>query len=401
MSIEPDAQLTCIELFAGAGGLAIGVAQAGFKHLAIVEWDRAACRTLRANASRHSYTKHWPVSEIDVRDFDFRPYAGKVTLLAAGAPCQPFSLGGKHRGDEDPRNMFPEVVRAVRELQPEAFLLENVRGLTRDSFKPYFDYIKAQLRTPDAIKRPTETWRDHFARLNTEKHHSSEESLRYHLFPQVIDCSDFGVPQRRHRVFIVGIRADLDLRWQPLTPTHGASKLAHAQYVDHSYWRDFRLEAPSRYRDESKIIANGVPPSILRWQTVRDAIHDLPTPAADHEGFNHVINPGAREYAGHTGSVLDLPAKTVKAGAHGVPGGENTLRHANGRLRYFTVREAARIQTFPDEYRFEGAWTSCFRQIGNAVPVDVARLFAARLHSSLAKTVSTKTPNKHKQAAFA
>jgi DNA (cytosine-5)-methyltransferase 1 len=282
--------------------------------------------------------------------------------------------------------MFPEVIRAVRELEPTAFLLENVRGLTREAFKPYFDYIKAQLTVPDVVRGSTEGWRDHLARIRTEEQLSGS-ALRYRLYPQVLDCCDYGVPQRRHRVFIVGIRADCEVEWQPVAPTHNALKLEVAQYVDHTYWRDFGLGTPTKYRAEEQPFTNGVPAHIQRWQTVRDAIHDLPIPAPQYAALGHVINPGAREYTGHTGSSLDLPAKTVKAGAHGVPGGENTLRLANGHVRYLTVREAARIQTFPDEYRIEGAWTSCFRQLGNAVPVHVARLFAARLRTSIARNV--------------
>src|SRR5687768_14772968 len=107
-----------IELFTGAGGLALGVARAGFEHSAVVEWNHDACESLRRNADRVSEMKGWPIFEGDVSDFDFRSHAGRTRLLAAGAPCQPFSLGGKHKGDGDARNMFPQVFRAVREAAP-------------------------------------------------------------------------------------------------------------------------------------------------------------------------------------------------------------------------------------------------------------------------------------------
>jgi len=116
------------------------------------------------------------------------------------------------------------------------------------------------------------------------------------------------------------------------------------------------------------------------WKTVRDAISDLPDPrsgdAAVHP--NHVFQPGARAYQGHTGSPLDEPAKALKAGDHGVPGGENMVRFPDGTLRYFTVRESARLQDFPDEFIFHGSWTETMRQLGNAVPVSLAE---AVLHS--------------------
>ena len=120
---------------------------------------------------------------------------------------------------------------------------------------------------------------------------------------------------------------------------------------------------------------------MLAWQTVRDAISDLPDPERSSTkelelAQAHRFQPGARAYAGHTGSPIDEPAKALKAGDHGVPGGENMLRHTNGSVRYFTVRESARIQTFPDNFIFEGTWSETMRQLGNAVPVKLAAVMA-------------------------
>ena len=114
------------------------------------------------------------------------------------------------------------------------------------------------------------------------------------------------------------------------------------------------------------------------WQTVRDAINGLPDPQSSvgKPISNHRYQPGARSYPGHTGSPLDLPAKTLKAGVHGVPGGENMLLKPDGSVRYFTVRESARLQTFPDKYELHGSWTEAMRQLGNAVPVELARVIA-------------------------
>jgi len=125
---------------------------------------------------------------------------------------------------------------------------------------------------------------------------------------------------------------------------------------------------------------------LLPWRTVRDAISDLPQIAQGRtctQFSNHFHNPGAKSYAGHTGSPYDEPAKALKAGDHGVPGGENTLRFENGDVRYFTVRECARIQTFPDEWTFQGSWTESMRQLGNAVPVQMCEVVAKELHQVL------------------
>jgi DNA (cytosine-5)-methyltransferase 1 len=126
------------------------------------------------------------------------------------------------------------------------------------------------------------------------------------------------------------------------------------------------------------------------WKTVRDAIQDLPDPRETNPVPNHRFQPGARSYPGHTGSPLDEPSKALKAGDHGVPGGENMLRHPNGRVRYFSIRESARIQTFPDEFVFPGSWTESMRQLGNAVPVELARVVAGSIAGKIRKPVLEK-----------
>ena len=117
--------MNSIEIFAGAGGLGMGITAAGFKHLAIVERDKDCCETIRRNA-HVSLVKNWPLLEGDIRKFSFSEFADRVALVAGGPPCQPFSLGGKHRGPQDERDMFPEAARVVRETRPQAFLFENV-----------------------------------------------------------------------------------------------------------------------------------------------------------------------------------------------------------------------------------------------------------------------------------
>lgn len=143
--------LRSVELFAGAGGLALGLDLAGFRHLAVVERDTDSCETIRSNKQfGEQRTKYWPLHESDVRHFDYSQIREQVDLLAGGVPCQPFSIGGKHLGDRDERNMFPEMIRAVRNLQPRSVLVENVRGLKRPAFLRYFGYIELSLTYPEA-----------------------------------------------------------------------------------------------------------------------------------------------------------------------------------------------------------------------------------------------------------
>ena len=138
-----------LELFAGAGGLGIGLHEAGFRPVNVVEWDSYCCDTIRENKARGvTAVKNWKITESDVRLLDFSSYEGKVELVSGGPPCQPFSLGGKHRAYDDARDMFPQAIRAVRQVQPKAFIFENVKGLTRATFRNYFEYIQLQLRHP-------------------------------------------------------------------------------------------------------------------------------------------------------------------------------------------------------------------------------------------------------------
>jgi DNA (cytosine-5)-methyltransferase 1 len=383
-----------VELFTGAGGLAMGISAAGFHHDAMIERDQDACDTIRENKRRGVRpVTAWPkVFQGDVHAFDYGSVRGGVDLVAGGPPCQPFSLGGKHRGHNDHRDMWPEAVRAVRELRPRAFIFENVRGLVRQSFATYFEHILLQLTYPDLAPKEDEKWSDHRARL--ERHHTTsrgQDRLRYNVVFQVLNASDYGVPQRRLRVFIVGFRSDLSIEWSFPPPTHSAEALLWSQWVTREYWDRHRVPnkaRPARPRESGQLQMPTGKPATAPWLTVRDAIHDLPEPRPGLESgrfLNHRFNPGARSYAGHTGSPLDEPAKTLKAGDHGVPGGENMLAYVDGRVRYFTVRESARLQAFPDDYVFRGSWTECMRQIGNAVPVTlsqaVARSVAVRLRA--------------------
>jgi DNA (cytosine-5)-methyltransferase 1 len=366
-----------VELFAGAGGLGIGLHQAGFHPVDVIEWNDYCHDTIVANQLRGvESVRGWPLTHGDVRAVDFARYQGKVQLVSGGPPCQPFSLGGRHRANGDARDMFPQAIRAVREIRPLAFIFENVKGLTRAAFRDYFEYIRLQLEHPDVQAAPEENWLDHFNRL--EQHHTSgsRSGLNYRLVTHLVNAADYGVPQRRERVFFVGFREDLGIRWHFPRPTHSRDALLQDQERGH-YWDRHRVARADRVSSLSPKHLAGVEPETLPWRTVRDALRDIPDPEMNSVSarfLNHRFQPGARAYAGHTGSPMDMPAKTLKAGVHGVPGGENMLLRSDGSVRYFTVRESARLQTFPDDFLFQGSWSEAMRQLGNAVPVTLARV---------------------------
>jgi len=189
-----------IELFAGAGGLAIATANAGFEHEAVLEWDQNACDTIRRNkAAKLPHVRDWAVVQGDVSDYDFRQHAGRVAFVSGGPPCQPFSIGGKHKGMDDRRNMFPHAVRAVREIAPKAFLFENVKGLLRKNFANYYNFIMQQLTYPEIVRKGDEEWTDHHDRLEKAITGGKHKGLKYNVVFQLLNSADYGVPQRRER----------------------------------------------------------------------------------------------------------------------------------------------------------------------------------------------------------
>lgn len=378
---------TSVELFAGGGGMAVGTRKAGFEHLALVEWYKPAATILRHNARRRPQL--W--AEQDVHERDVREWlsetgikAGDVDLVAGGPPCQPFSLAGVHAGDEDQRNMFPAALDAVRKFQPKFVIFENVPGLTRPSFSPYFTYIQHQLEKPTVTPIGDELWTEHHARIQK----SRVRSLRYRVQQHVLDAADFGLPQNRRRVFLVGIRADLpqvDSWPEQIDGTHSRDALLYDQWVTGDYWADHDLPMPGHPDGlETRVhdLKEAGRPAGGRWRTIRDAIRGLPEPV-DGEDVGGVANhrgiPGARAYPKHSGSPFDWPAKTIKAGVHGVSGGEAMIRFDDDSLRYLTVREAARIQGFDDDYEFPVPRSRSMGAIGNAVATPIATLLASRL----------------------
>ena len=328
-----------IELFAGCGGLAKGLELAGFKHSALLEINHQACESLRANYNPSI------VHEVDIKKVDFRVFEG-IDVISGGPPCQPFSLGGLSKAYEDSRDMFPQASRSIAEAKPRAFLFENVKGLLRDKFKPYFDYILMRLSYPGCGQKHGESWQCHANRLRLiSKELNSYEGVRYRVQYKLLNAADYGVPQVRERVFIVGIRTDINVEWkwpEPICPTP-----------------KYRIPISAVLRDVPD------PSEVLKYAE------------------DHIFIGGAKIYPGHTGSDIDKPSKTIKAGAHGVPGGENMLRFRDGSVRYMTVHEAKLIQSFPKDYKITGSWGEALRQIGNAVPVALANVVAQGLYSLL------------------
>ena len=366
--------------------------------MALFEWDKDSCDNLKYNiAGGYPGVKGWTVFQTDVRTVKYDGYTGRIQLVAGGPPCQPFSLGGKHQAYNDKRDMFPEAVRAVRETRPQAFVFENVKGLLRKSFSSYFNYVLLQLQHPEVIKKNHMTWEEHLALL--ERHHTSggDDGLSYNVVFRLLNAADYGVPQSRHRVIIVGFRSDLNASWSFPLATHSQDALLYAKWISGDYWEEHRMKKPAETplsAQQLRAIRRSVEETetpLLRWHTVRDAIGDLPDPAnlkAAARYNNHEFRDGARVYAGHSGSKPDEPSKTIKAGAHGVPGGENMVVLDDGSVRYYTVRESARIQTFPDDYLFSASWTESMRQIGNAVPVKLAKAVGDSVITQMGRMMS-------------
>lgn len=382
--------MNSVELFAGAGGLGMGVSQAGFTPIQIVEWDKWCCDTIDQNRQNNiEPVSGWPAPlHTDIRPLDFSHLVDSIDLVTGGPPCQPFSMGGKHGAFDDQRDMWPQAVRAVREIRPKAFIFENVKGMKRAAFATYFSYIELQLHHPGIQRRDGEDWREHFGRL--QQHHTSDSSVEpeYKVVAEILNAADYGVPQKRERVIFVGFRSDLKIAWKFPRPTHSYDRLLWDKFHTGEYWdrhnigKAFQL-ASERERGRANRLSEK--PAEDPWQTVRDALSKFgePSKGGSKRFLNHKLQPGARSYPGHTGSPLDLPAKTLKAGVHGVPGGENMLVRSDGSVRYFSVRESAALQTFPEQYELKGSWSEAMRQLGNAVPVKLANSIASNVYRKL------------------
>ena len=329
---------TTIELFAGAGGLALGIERAGFETLGLIEFDKDAADTLKSNRADWRVI-HEDIANISCLDLEeyFDVKKGELDLLSGGAPCQAFSYAGKRLGLEDARGtLFYHYATFLEKLQPKMFLFENVRGLlTHDKGRTYKTIL------------------------------SIFEQAGYTIQKDILNAWDYGVPQKRERLITIGIRNDL------------REKVTYSFPEKHKYkpvLRDVLLDCPK---------GEGVP-----YGEAKRKIFELVPPG----GYWRDIDPEiAKDYmkscwdmgGGRTGILrrmsLDEPSLTVLTS----PSQKQTERCHPLEARPFTVRENARCQTFPDDWRFCGNVYSQYKQVGNAVPVNLAYDIAAEIHKSL------------------
>lgn len=328
MQTVPDRDYTSMELFAGAGGLALGISMAGFKHLMLNEIDHDACCTLKMNRP------DWHVAEGDIHRLSFARYMGKIDLLTGGFPCQAFSYAGNKGGFEDTRGtLFFEMARAVREIRPKVFLCENVKGLmSHDGGKT----------------------------LDTIKHVIAE--LGYRLIePKVMEAIKYKVPQKRERLIMVAIRNDLadkaTFRWP--SPYKRVMTLRDAFYKGDLYDTDVPPSEGQAYPEKKRKVLEMVPMGGY-W---RDLPEDV---QKEYMGGSYILGGGKTGMARRLS--LDEPSLTLTC----APAQKQTERCHPIETRPLTVREYARIQTFPDNWQFAGNTTSKYRQIGNAVPVNLS-----------------------------
>lgn len=308
--------LTCVEICAGAGGQALGLAMAGFVHVALVEYEKEYCDILKENRPE------WPIICADVHDFDGKPYHG-VDLFAGGVPCPPFSVAGKQLGADDERDLFPEALRLVREIEPRAIMLENVRGFLDPSFREYREYI-----------------------LRSIAH------MGYDVQIKLLQASDYGVSQLRPRVVIVGIRNDEPGRFifsypaphPEQTPTVGALL---QDLMAEAGWKGARKWAKQ---------ADKIAPTIVGG-------------SKKHGGPDLGPTRARRAWA-----EMQVEGKSI---ADKAPDPEFT-----GMPR-LTPRMIARIQGFPDTWVFGKTKTRACRMIGNAFPPPVAKAVGEKIKEAL------------------
>jgi DNA (cytosine-5)-methyltransferase 1 len=312
-------KLTVLELCAGAGGQALGFEAAGYKHAGLVELDAHACRTLRFNRPK------WDVRQEDLNYFDAREFSG-VDVVAAGLPCPPFSKAGKQLGSDDERNLFPAALRVIKEVQPRAVVIENVRGILDAVFQDYRTYIASQLEG---------YWTD------------------WHL----LNASDYGVPQLRPRVNFVAIRKGLEesFAW-PVPMRKKAATVGETLFdlMAADGWK-----GAATWRDRASEIA----PTLVGGSKKHGGPDLGPTRAR------------------HAWATLGVNGSTLA--------NEAPERDFVGMPR-LTVRMAARIQGFPDSWEFVGGKTAAYRQVGNAFPPPVARSVASSLRDCLNARVQLK-----------
>lgn len=314
--------LSCIEICAGAGGQAIGLESAGFEALAHVEYDHNACNTLLLNRP------HWNVIHGDVRGFSAKEFKG-IDLLAGGVPCPPFSVAGKQQGANDERDLFPEAVRLVKECEPKAVMLENVRGFLDAVFTDYRLSLKSQL-----------------------------QKLGYVTSWHLLNASDFGVPQLRPRVVIVAVRQDIAHNFHPPIPII-----------------DGKLPKTVGETLADLMAENGWEGALEWAQLANDIAPTLVGGSKKHGGADLGPTRARKAWAS-----LGVNGKSL-ANTAPLPG--------NTEMPRLTLRMTARIQGFPDDWEFAGGKTAAYRQIGNAFPPPVARVVAGKIRDAIRGSVQS------------
>lgn len=328
MKVTPLRRYNSIELFAGGGGLALGLSLAGFHHVLLNEFETFACNTLRTNRP------DWNVLEGDVRHIDFSPLRGKIDFLSGGFPCQAFSYAGKQAGFNDTRGtLFFELARAVKEIQPLVFLGENVKGLTSHDDGKTFETIKNTIA-----------------------------ELGYSLVePQVLKAIMYQVPQKRERLILIAIRNDIadkvQFHWP--TPYERILTLRDAFYKSVIFDSDVPKSEGVKYPVKKQKVLELVPQG-GDWRNLPEDT------AKDFMGGSWMLGGGKTGMARRLS--LDEPSLTLTCS----PCQKQTERCHPLETRPLTVREYARIQTFPDNWCFQGTMTEKYKQIGNAVPVNLA-----------------------------
>lgn len=326
--VSPTHPYSVLELFAGAGGLAIGLEQAGIHCVALNEIDKWACNTLRNNRPQ------WNVLEGDIKNYDFKEYAGKVDIVTGGFPCQAFSYAGKKLGLNDARGtLFYEFARVVQEVKPAICIGENVRGLlSHEKGKTLAGMI------------------------------SILDEIGYHVVSptQVLKAINYNVPQKRERLILVGIRKDIDLTYEYPLPYETVYNLSDALKKGTLFSTDVPKSKGASYPDHKKKVLDLVPPKGY-WR-------DLPLDIQkEYMQKSFYLGGGKTGMARRIG--WDEPSLTLTCS----PAQKQTERCHPDETRPFTVREYARIQTFPDDWEFDGAVSQQYKQIGNAVPVNLAK----------------------------
>lgn len=326
--VKPVRDFTSIELFAGGGGLALGMEKAGFKHVLLNEFDKFACATLRKNRP------NWNVVEGDIHNISFKDYEGKVDFLSGGFPCQAFSYAGNKGGFEDARGtLFFELARAVKEVKPKVFMGENVKGLYTHDKGHTFEVIKSVIA-----------------------------DLGYTLVePQVLKAIQYQVPQKRERLILIAIRNDIadKVKFHYPSPYNRVVTLRDAFFKGILYDCDVPESIGQKYPQRKKEIMEQVPMGGY-WKDLPDDLQ------REYMKGSYYMGGGKTGIARRLS--LDEPSLTLTC----APAMKQTERCHPTETRPLTVREYARIQTFPDDWKFCGNMTAQYKQIGNAVPVNLA-----------------------------